>query len=170
MSPLRPIQLTPGPTLKAATGTPGVDPEPSFRHGFTEHCPLDPSTKLAIRRGLRRRMPPIDFCNRNIYEHTSELPRLNIPPTTNVAGRLLMALPLARAPPAKRTQARGFVRLAPSAPTQSPCDWRWIYPDLLDSDAHLSPACAIHRLELRLTAAVRLRPLERTSAPCNPRT
>jgi hypothetical protein len=84
MSPRGPLQLAPGPTLKAATGTPGVHPEPSFRHGFTEHCPLDPSTRLAIRRRLRRRMPPIDFCNRNIYEHTTELPRLNIPPTTKL--------------------------------------------------------------------------------------
>lgn len=54
-------------------------------------------------------MPPIDFCNRNIYEHTSKRPGLS-PCLQHCCKPLLMASLLAVTTPAKCIQARGLVR------------------------------------------------------------
>jgi cell division septation protein DedD len=79
----------PRPTNGAATGTLVLPPRaqlPTCVH--EQRCPLDPGPEPAIRRSCRGHMPPIDFCNRNTREHTSEDPRPPPPNAANLAERM----------------------------------------------------------------------------------
>jgi hypothetical protein len=134
--PLRlPHALTRGATLRAATGAPVLPPKAQLPTRVHARCPrARPKTLAGYSPELPSHVPPVDFCNCAIHEHTQQRTRPR-PHDATASRRPTKWRHSLRSTTNRAFSGQGLrpIRgrlINPHHGDRSP---RWIYPNLLDS-------------------------------------